>query len=378
MINIANTGLLIVLPSIGDRVVFVGKRMKRLFVQYCWLMVFVLCPIGLSAQDAYFSQSYASPLYLSPSFAGLTNGSRVAMSYRNQWPGVGNAYKTYALSYDQYLEKYRSGIGFLMFRDDRGGGMLVSQDAGFLYSYEIPITREVFVRPGIQFKYSERKIDPQKLIFFDNIGSQGEILPGQITSFDQEAYRKFDATASAMVYSDNFWFGFSFDHLVRNNVSFSDLESKLPIRGTFYGGYKIVYKKGYRSFDEQSVTLVSSYMTQDSFNQMDAGVYWYINPLEVGLLYRGLPVENASGLSNSDALVMIFGINIGSVRFSYSYDLTMSDLAGYSNGANELSLIYRFNQTNKQSLKRGPIPCGEPGVNRTIPSKYRSAPRKIF
>lgn len=361
-----------------------SRRLLSVFLMRArvWLLICVLViPFFVetaNGQDPIFSQSYATPLYLSPSFTGLTNGSRASMSYRNQWPGVGNAFKSFALSYDQYLADYRSGIGLLMLRDDRGGGILVTQDVGFLYSYEIPINNEIFVRPGIQFKYSERKIDPQKMVFYDNLGQQGEVLPGQVASFDHEAYRKFDAAASAMIYSDNFWFGFTIDHLVKNNVSFSDLETIVPMRTSVFGGYKFVYRNGYRNVDEQSVTIVANYTAQQNFNQLETGLYWYLNPMEVGLLYRGIPVSNAAGLSNSDALVMIFGINLGSMRFAYSYDLSMSDLAGYSNGANEVSLIYRFNQASKKDAKRGAIPCGEPGVQRSIPSKYRSAPRKIF
>lgn len=302
----------------------------------------------------------------------------MALSYRNQWPGIGNAYKSYSLSYDQYIEEYKSGVGVLLMRDDRGGGMLVTQDAGLLYSYEIEVTHEIFVRPGIQFKYAERKIDPSKIIYGNQIGEDGSVLPGQIPTFDRLSYKKFDASVSAMVYSDYFWLGFTLDHLVKGNVGFTDLETNVPMRTSIFGGYKYTYKDGYRDRDEQSLTLAINYYKQDFFNQMDAGIYWYINPIELGVLYRGLPIANSEGFSNRDAIIMMGGINYGPMRIAYSYDLTMSDLAGYSNGANEISLIYRFNQTFKKRTSRGAIPCGAPGVVQGGSAKYRSAPRKIF
>ena len=45
----------------------------------------------ISAQDAHFSQFYANPLYLSPSLAGATDGARIILNYRNQWPAITKA-----------------------------------------------------------------------------------------------------------------------------------------------------------------------------------------------------------------------------------------------------------------------------------------------
>jgi type IX secretion system PorP/SprF family membrane protein len=330
------------------------------------------------AQDPAFSQSYANPLYLSPSFTGFTNGSRVALSYRDQWPGIPNSFRTYSFSFDHYLPQYKSGIGLLLMRDDRGAGMLVTQDAGLLYSYEIKINRTVYVRPGIQFKYSERKIDPSKIIFSDQLGDDGSLLPGAVASFDKTSFRKMDAGASVMVYSDFFWVGGTVDHLIKSNIGFTDQETRVPIKMNFFGGYKIKYKEGYRHRDEQSVTISTGYYRQGLFQQMDLGAYWYMNPLEIGLLYRGVPVLPSNVFSNNDALIMMLGLNFGPMRFAYSYDLTTSDLAGYSNGANEISFIYRFNQVYRKRQNRGAIPCSAPGVLMGNPAKYRSAPRKIF
>lgn len=348
------------------------------FLRYFVFTIVIFTSMRGVAQDPVFSQAYANPLYLSPSFTGLTNGSRAALSYRDQWPGIPNAFRTYSFSVDHYMPQYKSGIGLLLMRDDRGAGMLVTQDVGFLYSYEIKVSNEIFVRPGINFKYAERKIDPNKLIFGDYIGDDGELLPGGVANFDKVSYQRFDAAASAMVYSDYFWLGASADHLVKSNIGFTDQEAYVPVRVTAYGGYKFKYREGYRHRDEQSVTFASNYFRQGLFQQLDMGAYWYMNPLEIGLLYRGVPILPSNGLANQDALIMIFGINLGSMRFAYSYDLTTSDLAGYSNGANEFSLIYRFNQVYRKRQNRGAIPCSAPGVMMGSPAKYRSQPRKIF
>jgi type IX secretion system PorP/SprF family membrane protein len=339
------------------------------------LFVVGLIETGTSlAQDISFSQVYSSPLYLSPSFAGFTNGGRVAMTYRDQWPEISNTFRTYALSYDQYLANFNSGIGLLVVRDDQGSGQLVTQDIGLVYAYELEITRDIFVRPGLQFKYSERTIDPSLL---SQVGPDGYTFPWINSEFAVESYRKIDATASLMVYSDFLWLGFTMDHLVKNDIGFTDIETTVPIKTVIYGGWKYIYQEASRSHNEQSASLAFMYQNQSGFNQLDAGIYWNTNPIEVGLWYRGLPGISSESLTTNDALIFSLGINVGTIHLAYSYDLTLSGLAGYSGGANEFSLIYRFAKKSVKSKPRGPIPCSDTsaGLNE---SNSRPKPRKLF
>jgi len=343
------------------------------------LLLFVTGLSVTRAQDVSFSQTYASPLYLSPSFAGLTDGSRLVLNYRDQWPGIPGTYSSISFSADHFFREYSSGLGLLFLRDDQGNGQLVKQDIGLLYAYEFEVMRDVYVRPGIQFKYSENRIDPSKLIAPGDIDpDDGTVLPGTgLASTD--SYKQFDASASAMIYSDFFWFGVSVDHLIKKDIGYTDIETYNPIKTTVYGGYKIKYREGGRKRDEQSVTLAMNYFMQDKFNQLDVGAYWYINPLEMGLWYRGIPFATSDGLTNNDAIIMILGITFGNIRFSYSYDYTLSPLAGNSNGANEFAIMFRFNSNHKKKAYRGAMPCSPSGYHdNSGGSKYRRRSRKIF
>ncbi|GAO28143.1 type IX secretion system membrane protein PorP/SprF [Geofilum rubicundum] len=96
---------------------------KKKDLKYLTMTILLLGLLGnsrLMGQDVSFSQVYSSPLYLSPSFAGFTSGGRLALNYRDQWPGVANTFRTYAFSYDEYLSGYNSGVGLLFLRDDQG------------------------------------------------------------------------------------------------------------------------------------------------------------------------------------------------------------------------------------------------------------------
>ncbi len=325
------------------------------------LIIFQMINEFTVAQDVSFSQVYSSPIYLSPSFAGYTNGGRLIANYRDQWPSISNTYRTYAVSYDQYIKKYNSGVGLLFLCDNQGGGQLVAQDIGLVYSYELAITRKLFFRPGLQFKYSERKIDPSRL---SQVGPEGNEFPWINAEFPIEKFRKIDATASGMVYNDMFWVGFTMDHLVKNSIGFTDIETTVPIKTVVYGGVKYIYQKEERGKDEQSASLAFMYRNQGGFNQLDLGVYWYVIPIEAGIWYRGLPGFSSKGLTNNDAIVFSLGLNLGTtIHLAYSYDLSLSDLAGYSGGANEFSIIYRFSTNRDRPTYKGPIPCREPSVD---------------
>lgn len=340
------------------------------------LALFLLINQKSGAQDVSFSQVYSSPLYLSPSFAGFTSGGRVALNYRDQWPGISNTFRTFAASYDEYFGNYNSGLGLLFLRDDQGGGQLVTQNLGIVYAYELAVTENIFVRPGLQFKYAERKIDPSRL---SQVGPDGEVFPWINAELPIEQYHKLDATASAMVYNDYFWLGATFDHLVKNDIGFTDVESDIPMKTVVFGGAKWVYQKPSRFRDEQSATLAFMYRRQLDFQQLDIGAYWYANPIEVGIWYRGIPGVSSESLVNNDAIIFSLGINIGPVHFAYSYDLTISGLAGYSGGSNEFSLIYRFNRGPVVNIPRGPIPCSEPGTGMGEKgSNYRPQRRTLF
>jgi len=342
------------------------------------IAVVCLCSLPAIAQDVSFSQMYANPMYLSPSFTGLSNGTRMSLSYRDQWPGIANTFRSYALAADHFFEEYSSGLGIMVMRDDSGNGLLVRQDISALYAYEFEVARDIYIRPGIEFAYKERNLDLMDAIFPSDQDNAGGFVPSSHALSDNYNHKQFDAAASAMIYSDNFWFGVAAHNLVKSNVGVTDIATYNPFKTSVYGGYKYKYQDKRNRRDEQSVTLAFNYRAQQNFNQLDIGTYWYINPMELGLWYRGIPFASSDGLLNHDGLIFILGINVGPVRFAYSYDWTLSELSGYSNGANELSLIYRFNQTFKKKGSRGAIPCSSPGISGGSGSKYRRKSRSIF
>ena len=77
--------------------------MKKLI---CTLSICLTLALCASAQDPNFSQFFASPLTLNPALTGKFDGVyRVAGNYRNQWPTINNAFRTYTASFDMGILK---------------------------------------------------------------------------------------------------------------------------------------------------------------------------------------------------------------------------------------------------------------------------------
>ncbi|MFO7843228.1 MAG: type IX secretion system membrane protein PorP/SprF, partial [Bacteroidales bacterium] len=94
---------------------------------------------------------------------------------------------------------------------------------------------------------------------------------------------------------------------------------------------------------------------QDQYSQLDLGLYWYQMPLVIGVWYRGIPVFK--DLTSNDALAFLVGFKVDQFQIGYSYDLTISQLSGFTGGSHEISVVFQFNQGVTDREKRKMIPC---------------------
>jgi type IX secretion system PorP/SprF family membrane protein len=322
---------------------------------------FTILNIASHGQDFQFTQFYAAPIYLNPGFAGSTKQTRVNNNNRIQWTGLtyAKSYNTYSVSADHYLKKYKSGIGMIANYNSAGSGDLRSVELGVVYAYHIDISEKWKIRPGLQASLVSRSIDFNKLLFGDQIYKDG-IAPLSQDRLSSPTKNFFDFSSGFVLYNKNLWLGFAGHHLNSPNQSLAGEKSILPPTYTFHGGYKIFltdkspYKKSYTKKPESSISPAFLYKSQGKFDQLDIGLYFYFEPLVLGVFYRGLPLLKAykKGYGNSDAVAALIGIRLGSFNFGYSYDITVSKLAVYnSGGSHEISLCYIFDMSNGNRKK---------------------------
>lgn len=323
-------------------------RRIRLF-SFSLFMLFM----GISqAQDAQFSQFYANPLFLNPALAGFTECGRVNLNYRNQWPALANAYITYSASYDQNIEGINSGIGFLAMSDRQGDGALVRNSISAFYSYHLQVSEPIVISFGVQGSYYMESLDWNKLVFADQIDpTTGNINPttGETPpTSDQVSTVDFSAGA-VMAYYDQWFLGVAVNHLTQPNISFYDnSDSKLPMKFTFHGGVNInLSEGGLGNYNSEDWVLAPQllYMQQESFRQMNVGLYVSKNPLVLGVWYR-------YDFTNPDAVVAMVGVNFENIRVGYSYDFTVSNLGGSSGGAHEVTFAWDFCIYKQASRRR--------------------------
>ncbi len=319
-------------------------------------MIFSLFPLFTfgQAQDPQFTQFYNNPLYLAPSFAGATEQHRIASTYRNQWPGLPASFRTFSFSYDHYFSNFNSGVGVLLLRDVAGSGDLSTTNIGVQYSFDIKASHFWHVRPGIHFLYTQRGIDFNKLLWGDQI-SPGSITPTiEVPSLNNKG--DVDFATSVLVYSEKYWIGTAVDHLLTPDYSLYGDVGQYPLKFSFFGGAQIIKRGRLLKPIEESLSVAFLFKHQGGTNQLDIGLYWYKNPLQLGLWYRGLPFINKE--TRGDAISGLVGYKIDQFTVAYSYDFTISKLLTTTGGSHEISLIYEFSTTRKRK-KRHMIPCPE-------------------
>lgn len=319
------------------------------------IFIFLVRVIVIQAQDPTFSQFYANPLYLSPSFAGATDEYRLAINYRNQWPAVPGVFHTYSVAFDKALPSYNSGIGILATYDVAGSGDLSTTNIGLLYSYDFKINDEWNIRPGINFKFYYLGLDFYKLIFNSQITGTGITPSINPPPFDNVA--DVDFASSLLVYNEKIWAGFTLDHLLKPDQSLYGEDTFLPTKFNLYGGVQLIRKGRLRQKLQEVLSVAINFQKQAKFYQSDVGLYYYKDPLIFGIWYRGIPFMTSQA---GDAVIGLVGIKTNQIHIGYSYDFTISNLINSTSGAHEISMVYEFTSLSfGQRRKIRAIPCPE-------------------
>lgn len=312
-------------------------------------------------QDAHFTQFYAQPTYLSPAFAGTSMQSRLGLTVRDQWPSIPGAFVTYNAAYDHYLSNMSSGVGVMVNHDRAGSGALRYTNLAVQYAYEIQLKRKVFLRPALQFGMVEHAVDLSRLTFGDQLIRGGDISTYE--HVESRSTRYADLGAGALFFTPTTWLGVAFHHLNEPNQSLLLNQSKVPMRLGLHGGRRFHIKAPVIREKNESIVAAFNYRAQGRYDQLDLGAYYEREPFFAGLWYRGIPLfkSYAPGYGNSDALAVLIGILVKDMRIGYSYDITISRLAGRTAGAHELTLGYEWADRRKRRsiARRRVVPCAK-------------------
>lgn len=302
------------------------------------------------AQDPNFSQFFSSPLTLNPAFTGKFFGSyRFAANYRNQWPGINNAFTTATASVDFQILKNRIadndtwGIGFSGLSDQSAAGAVRFNYGSFSTAYHKGLDEDGFHQLGAAFQvtYSNMFIDVTKINFEDQLTTLG--FTG-VTSevFNSSTLRSnYVGVNAGLLYNgstndrNNFYFGVSMYHINRPAQQFTGANYLINPRTNFHaGGY-------FPAGENNTLHLSATQMFQGGASQTMIGGALQVTPTNNDPI-KPLSMYFGAWLRVNDAIIPYIGIEFDDIRIGATYDYNYSSLrtASQNRGGIEISLIY--------------------------------------
>ncbi len=340
--------------------------MKRVFPTF-FAGLILLLPLGLRAQDAFFSQYYSSGLYLNPALAGTETDLTFSSNYRSQWRSIVVPYVTSQISiinpmYSKGVsERHWGGLGLSVYNDRAGDGNFKTLGLNATFAYNIPFSpneRGSNLIMGVQGGFIQKNIDYTNLQWGEQynpfVGFDVSVTPSENQLGNRAFYPDISAgflyTYNHMEsYSDrkvSLWLGGSAYHINRPNESFvSDVTAELPILFKGHAGATFALSDKFL-FSPNGLVMI-----QNDVRHYNAGAY---------LTYRVFdsykPAFQEAGVlvgawyRLEDSFIFTVGMTAKNYTIGFSYDWNRSNLRSFTQGrgAYEISLTIRKPKTIKR------------------------------
>ena len=317
------------------------------------LSIFLVNYAEVIAQDPIFTQYYNAPLLMNPGFAGLNSEAKIYLNYRNQWSGLPNGYRTYAVSYDKYFDELNSGFGALLLSDDAGNGILKTNKLAGIYSYKIYLNKNHFIKAGFEFGVVQARLNFDKLIFSDQIDPEfgpitqgGSILPSSEEIPEQNSNIYADIGLGLVYYNKYFYAGVSLKHINTPSQSYlkinENLQEGLPMRISAQFGGEIAVGSMFSGRLPVFIAPSAAYFEQGPFRQANIGSFVHFGAIGLGGWYR-------TNFSTSDAIIGAVMLNIGKITVGYSFDYSVSEL-DLNGGTHEIGIGINFDNGINESI----------------------------
>ncbi|WP_372774496.1 PorP/SprF family type IX secretion system membrane protein [Mangrovibacterium sp.] len=311
-----------------------------------FIMLAFFVVAGSSGQDVSFSQYFANPLYLNPAFAGTIGAPRVALQYRDQWQQMEGAYSSYSAAIDLPVEKLQGGLGFYLLNDAQASQALNSFQLNAAYSVGVKLNDDFYFHGGLQVGYAENTLKTNELIFADNLESNNGLPGTSAEVFTDNRFSYLDYSFGLLLYSKRFFGGLAVHHLTEPDLSFSEenlSDSKLPRKYSLHAGARLpVFRHGHlrKKFDISPQLILQK---QGVSEQINYGMFATKRGLTGGAWFR----QNFG--VRYDAVILLVGYTTPWMQMTYTYDWTVSGLAGQSGGTSEISLAFVLNKKRQTS-----------------------------
>lgn len=318
----------------------------------CWWIILLLCLCENNfAQDVHFSQFYEAPLVRNPALAGIFDGDfRLQGVYRDQWNNITNAYRTGSFN-GEYKLPIGKGNDFMTLAIqalfDKAGTAGLTQThllPAFNYHKSLSDQRSLFLSLGMSGGMINKRIDMTRITTDEQWGGGGydpSLPTGEMGLYPN--FTNWDANVGLSINGawgrdeiNRFFVGVAYHHLNRPKNSFyRNAAIELSPKYVISGGLNV--ELNYNN----SFIFQTDYSIQGNFKQLLIG----------GTFVHTLDPENedpefklAGGLyyRSDDAIIPVIQVYKKPLKFSFSYDLNISQLKTVSQGRGgfELSVVY--------------------------------------
>lgn len=335
-------------------------------LNFTLLLLLGFClPITLFAQNPYFSQYYAAPLYLNPALAGADKEISFGINYRSQWNSNDAPYELSQFSFIYPIvmqrgaqTKHLGGLGFTAYRDMTGeGGIFKTHGVGLTGSYRIAVTHSHTILTGLQAGFVQKRVDLAHLQWgsqYDElIGFDDRITPSLSNINEQTGFPIFEAgivwhySHQVPAYSSAarwaVFSGFSASNLNQPDESLlKDGTHPLPILMKLHGG--VEYRSS-RSFKLSPSFLL---MMQNEHRQYNIGTYLTYTLISDPFSRQPKTFNIQAGIWKriKDSYTFMLGGSGRNMSVGLSYDMNTSSMRFHNLGksAYEISLKYKIDK----------------------------------
>lgn len=347
--------------------------MKKLLLFFCFTMAAYFPSI---AQDQHFTQFYSAPLTINPALTGSIDAKyRMGLIYRDQWRNVlDNPATTIAGALDLRFPivwrgaKLRdaAGVGLMFFNDKNPGTDFTTTQIALSGAYHKSLNKvsNQFLSLGVQIALSQRNVNYENLTFEDQFNGTTGFTVGTAESLPPNNFSYADYAVGlnysyAPVNKTGFFAGFAIHHFLEPQMSFyfdevNPEESPSNTLFTKYSGQLNVQIPLGKKFELSPRTFFAK---QGPHLELNAGTNFriLISDLNNTALHIGSWVRTVGNEDDSfgmDAVIIMFGFEVGDFLVGASYDASVNDLrvtsTGLSRSALEFSLVYLGEYENEE------------------------------
>lgn len=315
------------------------------FHQKLIFIIFISFPTLVLTQIS--SHSFLFTPNTNPGFSALSEKSQIIINYRNQWPGLNNAFVTYKAGVFSLPLKNNLGFGFNLTNDISGDGIFTKSDFDFIFTYRLKTGLFSNIGFFIQPSLFQTKIQTKNILKTE--------IPDWVENFSEtqgfvENTINPDFATGFVYKSKKINFGFNLSHLLKPKIN---EQERIDMEYNIFFAYTKTTKNQFKSAKNRLEPMIM-FSKRDKYSYLFTGVRYKMPMIEPGIYLR----QSFSSI-NSSTLILSSKFIFLNLFMVYSFDamLTNRSLTFNNFGVHEVTLGYQFEYKGKRNTKQEAIIC---------------------